>query len=91
MLIGTWWILWLGFFLVLLVLPMGYGWGYRDWGPPFPTYWQRRRSAQLAAKGVAGPFKHESWSWGGDLFWLAVFVCATSVIWAMWLPLWPRR
>jgi hypothetical protein len=39
---GSWWLLWWVFLLVFLLPPVGYGWGYRRWGPPYPSYFQRR-------------------------------------------------
>lgn len=33
-----WWWWWVLFLLVFFLLPLGYGWGYRGWGP-----WYRRR------------------------------------------------
>lgn len=82
---GSWWI-WLVFMLLLLVPPVGYGWGYRGWGPPYPRYIQRRRGRQAAATGGAASFDHHSWGWGGDLVWLMVFI---GVLWAC-LALWWR-
>ena len=89
--LGTWWMLWMVFMLILWVVPMGYGWGYRGWGPPYPTYLQRRRSDALAARGMAGPYKHESWGWGGDFLWVMFFVAMIWVVSAMWWPFWVRR
>jgi hypothetical protein len=88
---GTWWILWMVFMLFLWVAPVGYGWGYRGWGPPYPRYLQRRRSDALASRGMAGPFKHESWGWGGDALWLMFFVAMVWVISGMWWPFWIHR
>jgi hypothetical protein len=31
--IGSWWFLWTVFLFLFLVPPIGYGWGYRGWGP----------------------------------------------------------
>ncbi len=30
---SSWWWKWMVVMGVLLVTPMGYGWGYRGWGP----------------------------------------------------------
>ncbi len=30
---SSWWWMWMVVMGVLLVTPMGYGWGYRGWGP----------------------------------------------------------
>lgn len=40
---GTWWWIWIAFMFLFLVPPIGYGWGYRGWGAPYPSYVQRRR------------------------------------------------
>lgn len=68
---GSWWTLWLVFMIVLLVTPLGYGWGYRGWGPPFPRYIQRRRAA--ATDGAAA-LSHQSWGWAGDFVWMVVII-----------------
>lgn len=30
--------IWLFFVFLFLLLPLSYGWGYRGWGPPYPSY-----------------------------------------------------
>jgi hypothetical protein len=75
---NSWWILWMVMMVFLLVSPVSYGWGYRGWGPPYPTYVQRRRSLRAAASGAPATFDHRSWGWGGDFVWV-VFV--VGVIW----------
>lgn len=32
-----WWWWWMAFWVIFFILPLGYGWGYRGWGP-----WYRR-------------------------------------------------
>lgn len=44
-----WWWAWVAFLLLFLLLPLLYGWGRRDWGPPYPTYYRRRRYPRGAA------------------------------------------
>jgi hypothetical protein len=41
--IGMWWWIWIGFMFLFFVSPVSYGWGYRGWGPPYPSYVQERR------------------------------------------------
>ena len=82
---SSWWWLWMVFMFLFLVPPIGYGWGYRGWGPPYPRYFQRRR-AQLAATGGSSAFNHHAWGWGGDLLWIVFFIgtiCAAAALW--WL------
>ncbi len=43
---NTLWFLWMAFMFLFLVSPVGYGWSYRGWGPPLPSYIQRRRAAR---------------------------------------------
>jgi hypothetical protein len=51
------WMLWMIFILLFLVSPIGYGWGYRKWGPPYPRYIQRRRGIRAASCGrVINPY-----------------------------------
>jgi hypothetical protein len=79
--ISTWWFLWMVVMFLFLVPPIGYGWGYRGWGPPYPRYIQRRRGEQAATMGGPMAFNHHSWGWGGDLVWM-VLLC--GVFWAAW-------
>jgi hypothetical protein len=86
---SSWWFLWMIFMFVLLVPPLGYGWGYRGWGPPYPRYVQRRRGQQALSAGGGGPvaFNHHSWGWGGDFVWMVFFI---GSLWAVSLFFWPR-
>jgi hypothetical protein len=76
---GSWWLLWMVFMLVFLVPSLGYGWGYRRWGPPYPRYIQRRRGQQAAAMGGSTTFNHQSWGLGGDFVWVVMLI---GVFWA---------
>jgi hypothetical protein len=68
---SSWWVVWFAFMFLLLVPPVGYGWGYRRWGPPYPRYIQRRR----AAASGAGTFPtHQGWGWGGDFVWIVLII-----------------
>jgi len=80
---GSWWLLWF-FWLVFLVPSLGYGWGYRRWGPPYPSYVQRRRGQQAAAMGGSSAFNHQSWGVGGDVVWMVIvfgFVWSITALW----------
>lgn len=78
---SSWWFLWLAFMFIFLVPPIGYGWAYRGWGPPYPSYMQRRRGDRAAvAGGGTTQFNHQSWGWGGDVLW---FVIIFWMIWAV--------
>jgi hypothetical protein len=84
--ISSWWFLWMMFMFLLLVTPVSYGWGYRGWGPPYPSYFQRRR--ELRSTGASGAFNHYSWGWGGDFVWLILLVGIFWVATALWWPMW---
>ena len=80
---GAWWILW-AVYAFLFMVPVGYGWGYRGWGPPYPSYLQRRHEQQAAAVGGTSAFNHRAWGVGGDFVWLmllAALFWAVSRIW----------
>lgn len=81
----TSWIWWLLFMGICLVFPMGFGWGYRGWGPPYPRYVQRRRHARASAAGTLGTFDHHAWGVGGDLVWLGLL---TAALWAVAFAWW---
>lgn len=36
-----WFVFWMLFVVILLLLPLSYGWGYRGWGPPYPRAYRR--------------------------------------------------
>lgn len=74
----SWWWLWLAFMFIFLFPPIGYGWGYRRWGPPVPRYIQRRRAQRAAAAGGSATFDHHAWGWGGDFVWMLLS------IWMIW-------
>ena len=63
----VWWF-WLAMMLIF-ALPVGYGWGYRGWGAPYPSYVQRRRVQWAESNGTAAAFNHRAWGRGGDLIW----------------------
>ncbi len=75
----SWFWLWLVFMFIFL----SYGWGYRHWGPPYPRYVQRRRSAGAAANGAAA-FDHHAWGWGGDVVWVMFIVGMVWVVAGIW-------
>ncbi len=75
--VSSWWIIWVLFMLLFLV-PTGYGWGYRGWGPPYPRYLQRRRGQAAVAAGGSSTFNHQSWGFAGDFVWL---VFAVGLFW----------
>ena len=89
-----WWWVWLAFVFFFLLVPLAYGWGYRDWGAPYPTYISRRRlpSGKILEervyeddRAVAVREAEETSGWGvlGDVLWL---VLIAAVIW--WIVAW---
>jgi hypothetical protein len=82
------WFLWFMVMFVLLVPPLGYGWGYRGWGAPYPRYIQRRRAPKAADNSSSGTPHHLSWGWGGDFVWAVFFFGMLWMVTAMWLPVW---
>ncbi len=79
---SMWWILWMGFIFMFLLAPLGYGWGYRSWGPPYPRYIQRRRHAAALSRGT--PFNHLAWGTGGDLMWVVMLVAFFALLSLFW-------
>lgn len=88
---SSWWLLWMVFIFVFLVSPVGYGWGYRSWGPPYPRYVQRRRALRSSTTGSSPTsggsptFNHEAWGWRGDFVWMVILL---GVVWAAWVLWW---
>ena len=83
MMMGTWWWIWIAFMFLFLVPPIGYVWGYRGWGAPYPSYIQRRRG-QAANAGGAAQFDHYAWGWGGDFVWMILLVGMVCAVFGMW-------
>jgi len=75
---GAWWLLWVAFTFLFLVPTISYGWGYRRWGPAYPSYIQRRRASLATAAGGSAAFNHRSWGWGGDFVWAVLTI---AVLW----------
>jgi hypothetical protein len=82
---SSWWLLWFVFILLFLVPSIGYGWGYRGWGPPYPRYIQRRRAEQAALGGDTETLRHHSWGWRGDVVWMVFFAGVIGFVMAAWL------
>ena len=81
-----WWFWWIVLMFIVLVIPTGYGWGYRGWGAPYPRFIQRRRALRAGARVPPMQFDHHAWGVGGDLIWLVVVVAVMWAFWAMWWP-----
>ncbi len=85
--VSTWLWLWLAVLFAILLPWVGYGWGYRRWGPPYPSYVQRRQWQGASADGVAARGRYDGWGWHGDAVW-GVFLVAT--FWAITATYWWR-
>jgi hypothetical protein len=71
-----WWFWWWPVSVILLpAFPVGSGWGYRRWGPPYPSWTAaaRERRAQPAA----------TWGLIADLVWVMFVVAAIWFIAAL--------
>ena len=84
--VGIWWWLWIFFIFIFFVTPVGYGWGYRGWGPPYPRYIQRRRGLRAASMTDSMSVNHLAWGIVGDLVWMVLII---SFVWAA-VALWWR-
>jgi hypothetical protein len=82
----SWWLLWLVFMFFFFASPVTYGWGYRRWGPPYPSYLQRRRHLQATARGASGEADHYRWGWAGDFVWIILVVGVIWMVTALWWP-----
>jgi H+/Cl- antiporter ClcA len=69
-----WWWWWLAFIIIFFLLPLGYGWGYRGWGP-----WYRRRP-------IDGDID-AGWGGAGLLLWIVLFI---AIIWLIAAAAWGR-
>ena len=72
-----WWF-WLIIMLIFFV-PIGYGWGYRGWGPPYPRFIQRRRMQRSTAGDASAGYHYQAWGIGGDLVWGVLLLWAVVI------------
>lgn len=76
-----WWIWWAA--IVVLLIWLISAWSYRGLGPPYPSYYGRRRHREPANvnPGVAPTTRaHPGWGVAADFFWLAAL---GALIWAV--------
>lgn len=74
-----WLILWLVFVLSLVLLPLGYGWGYRSWGPPRPPH-RRARPETPAEDRTAAEREIDGWGVLALVVWVALTV---ALVWLL--------
>jgi hypothetical protein len=75
----VWLLFWILFVVFLFVVPLGYGWGYRGWGPPYPSYYQRRRRAAATRDPLAdADADRQEWGMVADALWIVVIV---AIVW----------
>ncbi len=74
-----WWWWWLAFLVIFFLIPLGYGWGYRGWGP-----WYRRRGrrrAEIRTDLPAGDVGDEvGWGALGVFLWIVLIL---AIIWVV--------
>ncbi len=71
-----WFPLWLLFVVLIVLLPLWYGWGYRGWGPPVP----RRRSQAERARAEAGVSEPGWDAWMVGVVWVASLIASIWII-----------
>ncbi len=84
---NAWNMMWMAFIVLFLLAPVGYGWGYRGWGAPYPRHIQRRRANTQRESTSGRPssdavvsFDHHAWGWGGDFVWTVMVI---GLVWAV--------
>ena len=82
--LNLWFWLWIMFMFMFLLAPIGYGWGYRGWGPPYPSYVQRRRALLAAEADHSASSRHYAWGWRGDWVWMALMICGFWAVMGLW-------
>ena len=78
------WLLWWIVLMLFLISPVGYGWGYRGWGVPYPRYIQRRRAMRASGPKHAVPVDPQAWGSGGDFVWAVLAIEMFWLAWALW-------
>lgn len=81
---ATWYWWWLAFLLLFFLLPVGYGWFYRGWGP-----WYRRSEplapADRASRdGGSTDLDEQGWGWLGAIIWGALILALLWLV-AVWI------
>lgn len=81
-----WWWWWVAFVVIFFAIPLGYGWGYRGWGP-----WYRRGHSTGTPREEPPPGTpinttdeyDTGWGWGGIFLWLILIIAIAWLI-AAW-------
>jgi hypothetical protein len=76
--------MWIAIIFVLVLPSVGYGWGYRGWGAPYPRYIQRRRGRAATVIGDARAFDHHAWGWFGDFVWGMIAIGLVWTCYSLW-------
>jgi hypothetical protein len=79
-----WWWWWIAFVVIFFLIPLGYGWGWRGWGP----WYRNRRRGSLPPGEVPpgpapgdmrqGPPEETGWGRGAAFLW---FILIIAIIW----------
>lgn len=75
---SAWWLWWTFIVALLLLAPIGCG-----WGPPHPTHFRRRRIRHASSRAS---FNHQAWGWGGDIVWVVFLLAIVWLAVAFWWP-----
>jgi hypothetical protein len=81
-----WWWWWIAFLIIFFLIPVGYGWGYRGWGP---WYGHRRTDVPRAAERAAAEEAAAEAGWGmlGCFVWIILIIAILWLIAALaWYP-----
>ena len=73
-----WWVWWVLFVIIFFLLPLGYGWGYRGWGP-----WYRRRRRNPGSAATT-PGDETGWGCGGILLWIVLIIAIFWLVTSSW-------
>jgi hypothetical protein len=86
-----WWWWWILFIVIFFFLPLGYGWGYRGWGP-----WYRRRPPTDLANESVPPEVDTGWGWIAFFLWIVLILAIIWLVagwwgWGGWWAMHPPR
>ena len=65
-----WWWWWFAFIVLFFLLPLGYGWGYRGWGPWYQRSGRLPRERRIDASQLEPITDQTGWGWAGMVLWI---------------------
>jgi hypothetical protein len=77
-----WWWWWIAFLVIFFLLPLGYGWGYRGWGPWYRRGRRTRSGTDTLPADSSATGAETGWGCLGTLLWVVLIIAIIWIIFA---------